>query len=631
MPPWLPDPARRRGFGGRLALRAAAGTVLVATALAAGCAADRQASGPLQVKVIAFNDYHGHLEPPDLSAAPARLPAAERIRVGGAAYLAAHVARLRSSARHSVVVGAGDSIGASPLISALFFDEPAVETLNRIGLEFNAVGNHEFDKGADELRRLQAGGCRPDPNSCMGQHAGTPVPFEGAKFRWLSANVVDRASAGTLLAPYGVKSFDGVRMAFIGVTLRATPTIVMRSGVRGLDFLDEAETVNRLVPELKAQGIEAVVLLLHEGGTQAGARQDINGCAGGLQGSPVAGIVRRLDDAVDLVISGHTHAAYNCRLPNAAGRAIPVTSASAFGRVLTDIDLVLDRRTGEVLSAAATNRLVRHDDIQPDPAVQAVVAGYGQLASRAARRVVGAVAADVPNRRSDAACNMPAGELIADAMLSATAAEGSGGARLAFMNPGGVRSPGFLHRPATAGGGPGEVTYGDAFTVQPFGNNLVTMTLSARDIKDALEEQFAGCGRQPPGSTRLLLPSAGFHYTWDAGRACGARIRSAVLRDAAGPHILVDDSGALPDPDRRFRVTVNDYLAQGGDGFSTFLRGADRLVGPQDIEALTGFLSRFAPPAAPYAPGTNPQDGGGRRIRRTGAGNSCPSGRLAAG
>jgi 5'-nucleotidase len=228
------------------------------------------------VKVIGFNDYHGNLESPGTFGENTAVPAAQRPPVGGAEFLAAHVAKMKAQNPLNVVVGAGDFIGASPLISSLFFDEPSVETVNRIGLEFNAVGNHEFDKGWTELLRLQNGGCKTaagaqDPNSCKGAAVGTPVPFEGAKFKWLAANVVVTATGKTVLPAYGIKEFKGVKVAFIGMTLKATPTIVTPTGVAGLEFRDEAETVNKLVPELRAQGIESIIVLVHEGGFQTGS------------------------------------------------------------------------------------------------------------------------------------------------------------------------------------------------------------------------------------------------------------------------------------------------------------------------------------------------------------------------
>src|SRR5882724_1180389 len=315
-----------------------------------------EAPAPITVKVIGFNDYHGNLQSPGSFGVNTVVPAAQRPAVGGAEYMAAYVARMKAQNPLNVVVGAGDFIGASPLISALFFDEPAVETINKIGVEFNAVGNHEFDKGPAELKRLQNGGCKitnglPDPNSCKGLGSGAPGTFDGAKFKWLSANVFETATGRTLLPPYGIKSFNGVKVAFIGMTLKGTPDIVTPTGVAGLEFRDEADTVNALVPRLRAQGIEAIVVLVHQGGFQTSPNVgDINGCDGNLKNadgsaSDIAKIVGRLDNAVDLVISGHTHAAYNCSastldvknvggvavstprptgLPNKTGRLIPV-------------------------------------------------------------------------------------------------------------------------------------------------------------------------------------------------------------------------------------------------------------------------------------------------------------------
>jgi len=584
------------------------------------------------VKVIGFNDYHGNLESPGTFGENTAVPAAQRPPVGGAEFLAAHVAKMKAQNPLNVVVGAGDFIGASPLISSLFFDEPSVETVNRIGLEFNAVGNHEFDKGSTELLRLQNGGCKTaagtqDPNSCKGAAVGTPVPFEGAKFKWLAANVVVTATGKTVLPAYGIKEFKGVKVAFIGMTLKATPTIVTPTGVAGLEFRDEAETVNKLVPELRAQGIESIIVLVHEGGFQTGSLSDINGCEGKLAGSAIANIVAKLDDAVDAVVSGHTHSAYNCKLPNAKGREIAVSSSSAFGRVLTDMDVSIDPDTRDVTQVKVSNRLVVRNDpaIGADTAVANIVNGYRKLVSPIANRVIGSIAQALPNTRIDGACNMPAGNLVADAMLEATKANGFGSAQIAFMNGGGVRNPGFTFTSSAAGEGDGNVTYGEAFTVQPFGNSLVTLTLTTQDIKDFMEEQFAGCRGQSATATRIALPSAGFKYTWDGAQACNARIRDVTLTSAGGSETLVA-AGVVQNPARTYRVTVNSFMADGGDGYSTLLRGSSRLGGAQDIDALTAYMANFKAPAAPYAPDTHPLDAGGKRISRVGASATCPGG-----
>lgn len=549
--------------------------------------------------------------------------------------MAAWVARLAGQNPLHAVIGAGDSIGASPLISALFGDEPAVESLNRIGLEFNSVGNHEFDRGRDELLRMQHGGCRvleggaQDPRSCQGATVGTPVPFEGARFQWLAANVVDTASAQTLLPPYGVKTFNGTKVAFIGMTLKDTPRIVSPSGVKGLRFADEADTVNALVPVLRAQGIEAIVVLVHQGGFQTSGLQDINGCDGDLVGTDIADIVSRLDDAVDLVVSGHTHSAYNCSattvdtkmvngalsraarptgLPNAAGRPIAVTSASAFGRVLSDIDVDIDPGSRDVTAVRVINRLVdRTDpqiqaDIAADPTVSNLIAAYDRLVSPISNEVIGSITAELPNV-ADVAGNMPAGELIADAQLAATSSLQSGAAVIAFMNPGGVRSPGLTYASSPAGEGDGDVTYGEAFTTQPFGNSLTTLTLTAQQLKNLLEQQFTGCRGQ--ASTRMLIPSQGLKYSWSSSAGCDARIRDLRLVDVQGTvaEQIVSADGTVVNPARTYRVTVSSFLATGGDGFTVLTEGTDQTGGSQDIDALAAYLAGYRlPDHAAYDP-----------------------------
>ncbi len=592
-------------------------------------------AAPFTAKIIGLNDYHGTLESPGTFGQTAAVPAASRPPVGGADFMAAHVATLKKANPLTVVVGAGDSIGASPLISSLFFDEPSVETLNRIGLEFNAVGNHEFDKGTAELLRLQNGGCKAtagqaDPNSCKGASVGTPVPFEGARFKWLSANVISTSTGKTLLPAYGIKTLNGVKVAFIGMTLKATPTIVTPTGVAGLSFRDEAQTVNALLPELRAQGIESIVVLVHEGGFQTGTLGDINTCEGSLAGSPVAAIVKQLDNAVDLVISGHTHAAYNCMLPNATGRTISVTSASAFGRVLTDVEVTIDPATRDIIKTVATNRLVVRNDpaITADAVVAKIVAGYKALVSPIANQVLGSITTDLPNSRVDGACNMLAGNLIADSQLTATQPANFGGAAIAFMNGGGVRAPGFTFASSTAGEGNGNVTYGEAFTVQPFGNSLVTMTLTTQLIKGFLEEQFAGCLGQSATATRFALPSAGFKYTWDGARACGARISNVTLASGTNPvETLVDAAGVVQNPAKAYRVTVNNFMADGGDGYSTLVKGINRIGGAQDIDALTAYMAtNFKAPLPAYAPNSNTADASTPRINRVGTSTVCPGG-----
>ncbi|MFM9879728.1 MAG: bifunctional metallophosphatase/5'-nucleotidase [Burkholderiaceae bacterium] len=588
----------------------------------------------ITAKIIGFNDYHGTLFSPGNTRANST---ATPVAAGGADYMAAYVASMRAQNPNNVVVGAGDLIGATPLVSALFNDEPSVETLNRIGLEFSAVGNHEFDKGSAELLRLQNGGCRRladntiDPNSCRGASVGTPVPYEGARFRWLAANVVVNATGQTVLPAFGTKVFNGVTVAFIGMTLRTTPTIVTPSGVAGLTFNDEAATVNALIPTLRAQGIESIVVLIHEGGVQTGTAADINQCAGDMAGSAIASIVSRLDNAVDLVVSGHTHQAYNCLLPNATGRRIPVTSTNANGRLLTEIDITMSPTTRDITAVVANNRIVDRINaaITPNATVLSIMTAYNNLVSPIANMVIGRISTALISTASDNACNVPAGDLITDAQLAATAPVGFGEAVIAFQNRGGIRTPGFTFPSSPAGEGDGNVTYGEAFTTQPFGNSLVTMTLTAQQIKNVLEEQFAGCRGQGATTTRIMIPSNGFKYTWNGANACDARISNVTLTRGGVTETIVNAAGVVVNPAQNFRVTVNNFMATGGDGYLTFTGGTNLLGGAQDIDALAAFIAGTRAPGAPFTPGVNPNDGGTARILRTGGtagAANCPSG-----
>ncbi len=575
-------------------------------AVLTSAAARSQVGKTTTVRVIAFNDFHGNIDGAgltlrsDVDGLFVTLPTGARsgVPAGGADFLAGLVRQLRDGALHSVVVSAGDLVGASPLNSALFHDEPTIESMNRVGLDFNAVGNHEFDEGKDELLRLQNGGCHPtDPNSCQGDKVGTPYPFEGAAFEFLAANVEDGATGTTPFPPYGIREFGGIRVAFIGLTLRATPSIVTPSGIAGLEFRDEAETVNALVAELRRERVEAIVVLVHEGGFAPGS---IDGCSGAA--GPVVDIVARLDDAVDLVVSGHTHQAYNCRLPNAAARAIPVTSAGAFGRLVTSIDLTLDTESRDVVAARAENRLVDRtnfldagEPIAPAEDVGAIIAAYNTLTGPIANRVIGTIAADIA-RTANAAGESALGDVIADAQLLATSSAERGSAVAAFMNPGGIRAD--LVHAASGGEGDGRVTYGEAFTVQPFGNSLVVKTLTGQQLYDLLNQQWAP--NQPSGG-RILQVSDGFSY----------RHRFTPNSSPLGGDYVCDGSIALNgvpiDKSASYRVAMNSFLATGGDNFGVFNLGRESLGGELDVDALEAY---FATHAA-VSPG--PQD----RIQRT--------------
>lgn len=468
--------------------------------------------------------------------------------------MATAVRALKEKSSNVVMVAAGDLVGASPLLSALFHDEPTIESLDLMGLDLAAVGNHEFDEGAAELLRLQRGGCHPK-DGCKG-----PAPFKGARFRYLAASTIDRSTGKPLLPAYEIRRFGGVPVGFIGLTLKATPRIVAPAGVAGLEFKDEAETVNALMPELKRQGVATVVVLIHEGGEPTGGHDECPGISG-----PIVDIVHKLDPAVGVVVSGHTHQAYVCRID---GRL--VTSAHRFGTLLTEIDLKLDARSGALLDSRATNHIVRHDRHAKDAAQTALIGRYEKLAAPLAKRVVGHLAQDYTATPDEAGESM-LGRLVADAQLEATRAADRGGARIAFTNPGGLRAS---LRPGRGG----VVEFEDVFASQPFSNELVTMTLTGAEIEALLERQF---GERIPAEPRLLQVSRGFSYSWDARRPRGDRVVPGSLRLDGRPIA----------PGESLRITVNSYLAGGGDGHRVFTEGRDRLVGGKDVDALARYVN----------------------------------------
>ncbi len=538
------------------------------------------------LKIIAINDFHGNLQSPGNFRADSQSPSEP---AGGIDVLAGYVEYQKARNPYHVVVSAGDLIGASPLVSALFHDEGTIETMNRLGLEINAVGNHEFDEGRQELLRMQTGGCSTlDENTCKGAQVGTPVPFEGAQFEFLAANVFDEATDKTIFPAYAIRTYKGVRVAFIGLTLRGTPTMVRPSGVAGLRFADEASTINALVRQLREQGIQSFIVLIHQGGRQTTkGTVDINGCEGGLEDSPIKAIVKQLDDAVDLVISGHTHAAYVCQIANSAGRKIPVTSAASYGRLVTDIDVSIDTTTKKVVGATARNIVVDRTNpkITPDARIKGIVDQYAALTAPLANRVVGSITADISSR-GEAGGESALGDLIADAQLEAT--RDSGGAAVAFMNRGGIRGD-LEYSSGAAGAGGGKVTYGELFGIQPFGNSLVTMTLTGAQLKTLLEEQFKGCTLDfPAGNTagrsadQILQVSDGFTYTWNPGGAACNKVDATSLKL----------NGAAIVPTGKYRVTVNSFLADGGDQLYEFTLGTERVGGAQDIDALADYFAR---------------------------------------
>ena len=517
-------------------------------------------SNPVDVRILAINDFHGNLRPPaggiritdpDDNTKKIAVPA------GGAEYMATLVRALREGHANTIFVAAGDLIGASPLLSALFHDEPTIESLSMMGLAVASVGNHEFDEGKDELLRMQNGGCHP-VDKCQGPH-----PFDGAKFHYLAASTVDTATGKTVFPPYEIHSFDGIPVAFIGLTLKGTAGIISPSAASGLEFRDEAETVNALVPELKARGVEAIVVLIHEGGWPVG---DYNECPG-ISG-PIVDIVKKLDPAVDVVISGHTHQAYICEIDHRL-----VTSGDKFGTLVTAIDLKLDPTTRDVISAKADNVIVRNT-LARDAAQTALIAAYDKLAAPLANRRAGIIA-ETLSRAPNEAGESVLGDIIADAQLAATRAEKDGGAVVAFTNPGGIRDHINKHDD-------GGVSYAEIFTSQPFRNRLVTLTLTGNQIKTMLEQQWQP---QDPKRVRILQVSKGFSYAYDDSKPLGERI----IADS------MSLNGERIDPAKSYRVTVNDYLSTGGDDFTALTEGRAQQLSVYDADALYAYFQANSP------------------------------------
>ncbi|HYN35235.1 MAG TPA: bifunctional metallophosphatase/5'-nucleotidase [Ilumatobacteraceae bacterium] len=530
----------------------------------------------IDLQLLGINDYHGHVE----ASTAGTLPAGA---AGGSEYLSAKLNELRQGNKYSLTVAAGDLIGGSPAFSGLFHDEPSVETLNAMQLDVSSVGNHEFDEGVTELLRMQNGGCHPVDGCYFPDE-----PYPGADFQWLAANVINETTGETPLPPYWIERVQNVKVGFIGMTLEATDTLVAAAGIQGWDFLDEAETANALVPILRRKGVEAIVVLLHEGGSQTPPPGDVDACVG-ISG-PIVAINDALHPEIDVVITGHTHLPYNCVLADPAGRPRIVTSAYSFGRVVTEVNLVLDKRTKDVRRnlSTSTNHAVIQADLTPDPAMTSIIEKWTPLFAVAGNTPVGTITADI-NRGgnppgTDRGVESAAGNLVADAQLWATS---SNFAEIAFMNPGGVRSDLTYLQSRTPPEGDGVVTFGEAFTFQPFGNTLVTYAMTGAQIISALEEQCK--------STRPFLHlgvSTGF--TYDLKRT----ITGGICTSISVTNVKLN--GVPLDPTALYDVTVNSFLAGGGDSFTTFAAvTTPKLDGGNDLQALVNYLGTFSPVAPP--------------------------------
>ncbi|CCH27514.1 bifunctional metallophosphatase/5'-nucleotidase [Actinosynnema sp. NPDC047251] len=555
-----------------LALSAVAG--LAVTLAQTPAQADDKPLRTVDVRLIGINDLHGNIEPPTGSSGRVTLSDGTQVEAGGAAYNATHIKDLQAQVRNSVIVGQGDLIGASPIVSALFHDEPTLEFLNRVGMDATAAGNHEFDEGYRELLRVQHGGCHPT-DGCQFRDR-----YDGAKFPILGANVTLAESGLPALPPFWVEFRDGVPIGFIGMPLKDVPILVDPNGIKELKFGDEIKAANQYADLLNWLGVKSIVLLVHQGDNTTGGGPD--DCRKGADKGPGQLIAEGVSPKIDVVFSGHSHQHYNCVVTDPAGNPRPFIEGLAFGRELSVVDVKIDKRTRDVVRSAtvAKNHVVTRN-VTRDPAIQDVIDLAKAKSGPIANRQVGTISADVP-RAQNAAGESPLGNLIADSQLAATTGNG---AVLALMNPGGVRAD-LTYASSPAGEGNGVVTYGETFTVQPFGNILQTVTLTGTQIKAALEQQWQvvnGAQRQI-----ILQPSAGLTYKWSASAAIGSKVSDVVL------------NGTPLDPAASYRVTINSFLQGGGDGFSVFTGGTDITGGGIDLDAFSAYLGAHpntAPPA----------------------------------
>lgn len=556
--------------------------------------AEAKPNGQVPVRLLALNDFHGNLEPPTGSSGRMIDEHGATVNAGGAAYVAAWMKRLENE--NTLKVAQGDLIGASPLVSAAYHDEPSLEFMNDLGITASAVGNHEFDEGYAELVRLVNGGSHPvDGDSPAGPWQGTKFPFLGANVLLENAtevpdvngyDVLDQVPPGKLkklLASYGipalppiaVREINGVRIGFIGAVTETTPTIVTSAGIQGLQFKSVIASAAFGSELLDLIGVKAQVLLVHEGdNVLSGQSPDVCSTTTDPDGSEGNGttIAKGVDPDIDMILSGHSHQAYVCSVTDPAGNQRLYSQGGSFGRVISQADFMVDTKTGDIVRSTATidNHIVTRT-ITPDAGTQTFVDTWKARVAEVANKPVGSITADI-TRAAGPTGETALGDVIADAQLEATKA--GGGAQIALMNPGGVRAD-LSYAPD------GVVTYGEAFAVQPFSNLMQVITLTGTQLDALLEQQWTSA------RTAVLQPSASLNYTATLGNTFGNRV-SAISID-----------GVPVDPAANYRVAANSFLVGGGDGFSVFKEGTDLWSGPIDLDAFTAYLTAHSPVSPP--------------------------------
>lgn len=534
---------------------------LLALALAACSSVSPQSdTSTVDISILGINDFHGHIQssnptPRTLNMADPADPSRKiAVPTGGAAYLATELAILRKEHPNSITVGVGDLIGASPATSSMLKDEPTIEALNRMGLSLSAVGNHEFDAGRAELERKIRGECPAQGCALAG--------FRGAKFDYLGANVIDTASNKPFVKPYVIRDVAGIKIAFIGAPLHEVPSMVSADGIKTLRFDDEVQAINHYVPEIRAQGVRAIVALIHQGGEYAGDFNDPTYRCEGLKG-PIVDIVKRLDRSVDVVMSAHTHNAYTCKIN---GRL--VTQGYSYGALVSEIRLKIDRRNGAVLDADATNHVVDQRLLKPDAAMQAFVEDVSKQTDALRNQEVGRVAQQITRHVQPGYGDSALGNLVADAQ--AAYARQHEKVDFAVTNPGGLRAD----LPSKAeGAGVITLRFGDLYAAQPFHNQVVVVGLTGTQIMQALRSQWNN-----KDNPTFLQVSKELKYQWNDNLPVENRVLNVTV------------SGVRIDPMRMYRVAMNSFLAGGGDGFKVFAEGAAPTEAGSDLEALRWYM-----------------------------------------
>lgn len=525
-----------------------------------------QGKSTSEITLFSFNDFHGNLQSDqpipllvnDVHGHSGHDDQRVAVPSGGYAYFSALLKQRRAAKPNSILVGAGDLIGASPIGSAILRDEPVIEAMNQMDLAVTSLGNHEFDIGSVALKYKLEGKC--PQQTCLFKG------FHGANYDYIAANVVNKTDNRPWLKPYVIRQVGDVKVAFIGAVTADTPNIVAGDAVKTLRFEDEAEAANRYVPEIQQQGVAAIVLLIHEGGNYAGAANDPSYRCEGLKG-PIIDIVKRLDKAIDMVISGHTHQGYTCKID---GRL--VVQARSFGGYLTETTLTIDKQTKHVIAMEAVNHLVEQARITPDAQAQILVDQVAQQTAEIRNRVVATLAAPLTRKTGAGRFDHSLGNMVADAQLHAAAA--FGGADISFMNEGGLRTD----LPQGVPGQPITLTFGDLYAVQPFGSQLVTIKMTGAQILSLLQQQWQGRSADNP---KRLFVSQGFSYQWRASAPLEQRVSELKLR------------GEALQANKEYTVVTNSFLAGGGDGFSVFKQGKNQVSIGRDIDATVAYLAQF--------------------------------------